>query len=106
MIIGILDCDQHFEGDGTAENPPALALTAAGFGTFRKNTGARTMPNHLSTGCRKVVQGFAGCDLLIYQAGLTRTSGPMGGFLTTKELAERDRNVFLLQGSIQRSAMV
>jgi acetoin utilization deacetylase AcuC-like enzyme len=42
-----------------------------------------------------VVRGFAGYDLLLYQAGADpHIDDPLGGFLTTDELAERDRIVF------------
>jgi acetoin utilization deacetylase AcuC-like enzyme len=42
-----------------------------------------------------VVRDFAGYDLLIYQAGADpHIDDPLGGFLTTAELAERDRIVF------------
>ena len=41
------------------------------------------------------MRDFADCDLLIYQAGADQhVSDPLGGFLTTAELAERDRIVF------------
>ena len=42
-----------------------------------------------------MVRSFADCDLLIYQAGADpHINDPLGGFLTTAELAERDQIVF------------
>jgi len=38
---------------------------------------------------------FAGCDLLLYQAGADpHVNDPLGGWLTTEQLRERDRRVF------------
>jgi len=47
------------------------------------------------------VRGFSGYDLLIYQAGADpHIDDPLGGFLTTAELAERDRIVFTVAKKI------
>ena len=47
------------------------------------------------------MRGFADCDLLIYQAGADpHVNDPLGGFLTTAELSERDRIVFSVAKSI------
>ena len=41
------------------------------------------------------MRSFSDCDLLIYQAGADpHINDPLGGFMTTAELAERDEIVF------------
>ena len=41
------------------------------------------------------MQRFAACDLLLYQAGADpHVDDPLGGWLTTQQLRERDRGVF------------
>ena len=90
--IGILDCDQHF-GDGTAEIMDELAI-----GWIRHITqghGYRCDPEEFLRDLPNIVRGFGGCDLLLYQAGADpHIHDPLGGFLTTEELAMRDRTVF------------
>ena len=94
--VGILDCDQHY-GDGTAEIIERHSLdwvahhTQDYFADYpRTSAGSRflaALPN--------VVRGFAGCDLLMYQAGGDQhQDDPLGGFLTTHEMMERDWIVF------------
>ena len=52
-------------------------------------------------GLPEVVRGFAGCDLLIYQAGADpHINDPLGGFLSTQQLVERDRIVFSIAKTI------
>ena len=42
-----------------------------------------------------ILQRFEGCDLLLYQAGADpHVDDPLGGWLTTAQLRERDRRVF------------
>lgn len=49
----------------------------------------------------KMVRSLANCDLLIYQAGADQhLNDPLGGFLTTTNLAKRDRIVFSVAKSI------
>jgi acetoin utilization deacetylase AcuC-like enzyme len=93
--IGILDCDQHY-GDGTDD--------------IRRELGVMTQIPHYSAGSKrrvrneakpflsqlpKVIESFTGCDVLLYQAGADpHVDDLLGGWLTTKQLAERDRIVF------------
>ncbi len=96
--VGILDCDQHY-GDGTAEIMVALGIDWIQHVSQEhwNPVDARPFIDKLP----EVVRGFAGCDLLIYQAGADpHISDPLGGFLTTAELAERDRIVFSVAKSI------
>ena len=96
--IGILDHDQHY-GDGTANIVDELAL-----GWIRHVSQeycdasvAKRFVNELP----EVVRRFSDCDLLIYQAGADQhINDPLGGFLTTAELAERDQTVFSVANEI------
>lgn len=96
--VGILDCDQHY-GDGTAEIMAALHIDWI----------RHVSQEHWSPGDAKpfihalpeVVRSFADCDLLIYQAGADpHISDPLGGFLSTEDLAARDRVVFSVAKTI------
>jgi acetoin utilization deacetylase AcuC-like enzyme len=43
----------------------------------------------------QILARFADCDLLLYQAGADpHVNDPLGGWLTTAQLRERDRHVF------------
>jgi acetoin utilization deacetylase AcuC-like enzyme len=96
--VGILDCDEHY-GDGTAE-----IIEQMGINWIRhvsdEYAGAAAAKRFIET-LPAVVRGFAGYDLLIYQAGADQhIDDPLGGFLTTAELAERDRIVFTVAKEI------
>jgi acetoin utilization deacetylase AcuC-like enzyme len=96
--VGILDCDQHY-GDGTAEIMDQLAIDWIRHVSQEhwSPDDARPFIDNLP----EVVHSFADCDLLIYQAGADpHINDPLGGFLTTEELAERDRVVFSVAKSV------
>ena len=96
--VGILDCDQHY-GDGTAEIMTALHLDWIRHVSQEHWNSCDAAP--FIDKLPEVVRGFADCDLLIYQAGADpHIDDPLGGFLTTAELAERDRIVFSVAKSI------
>lgn len=93
--VGILDCDTHY-GDGTDAILRKLHLGAdvlhysAGAkwnGPVQAKTFLHTLPS--------IVESFAACNILLYQAGADpHVDDPLGGWLTTAQLAERDRIVF------------
>lgn len=90
--IGILDCDEHY-GDGSAEIIGKLGLDWIRH-ISEEYEGAASAQRFIDN-LPAVVRGFAGYDLLLYQAGADQhIDDPLGGFLTTAELAERDRIVF------------
>jgi len=96
--VGILDCDQHY-GDGTAEIMDQLAISWIRH--ISQEHGYSCVAKQFISELPEVVRSFAGCDLLIYQAGADpHIDDPLGGFLTTAELAERDRIVFSVAKSI------
>jgi len=93
--VGILDCDMHY-GDGTEGIIESL--------------GARSWVRHFTAGREHhdaadasrffaalpgIVDGMADCDLVLYQAGADpHVDDPLGGWLTTAQLRERDAIVF------------
>ena len=94
--VAILDCDQHF-GDGTADIIEKHAIDwithySREFFFEYPRTGAGSKFLEALPG---LVRSFSGCDLLMYQAGGDQhQDDPLGGFLTTSEMMERDRIVF------------
>lgn len=91
--VAILDCDEHY-GDGTDEIIDRLALRDF----VRHVTAERGYPRDPAAFLRmlpELVASFADCDLVLYQAGADpHVDDPLGGWLTTKELYERDFRVF------------
>jgi acetoin utilization deacetylase AcuC-like enzyme len=92
--VGIVDFDMHY-GDGTEDIIQSLALdwvehfTAGG----RYHSPAQA-PAFLES-IPGILADMSGCDLILYQAGADpHLEDPLGGWLTTGQLAERDRRVF------------
>lgn len=91
--IAILDCDQHY-GDGTEDIIERLNLRAH-VRHITAETGYPRDADTLLAALPAMVAGFADCDLLMYQAGADpHVHDPLGGYLTTEQLIERDRRVF------------
>lgn len=94
--VAILDCDQHY-GDGTVEIIERHLINWISHHTLdydaeypRTGAGLRFLAS-----LPDVVRNFEGCDLLMYQAGGDQhQDDPLGGFLTTSEMMQRDRIVF------------
>lgn len=93
--VGILDLDQHY-GDGTED---IIHRQHAGFvqhhtaGRTDREAGpdARAFLGRLPS----LVSSFFNCQVLLYQAGADpHVDDPLGGWMTTDELAERDEIVF------------
>ena len=92
--VGILDYDMHY-GDGTDDIILRLGLDyithySAGR-EFRRAEQApqffRDIPRHM--------ERMKDCQVILYQAGADpHQSDPLGGWLTTEQLRERDRLVF------------
>ena len=94
--VGILDCDFHY-GDGTDQILDTLGArdwvthwtAGADYGDRRR--GAEFLRHGLPEG----LASMAGCDVVLYQAGADpHIDDPLGGFLTTEQLHERDAIVF------------
>lgn len=94
--VAILDCDQHY-GDGTAEIMETHSINWITHYTFDyfaeyPRTGASS---RFLASLPEWVRSFKGCDLLMYQAGGDQhQDDPLGGFLTTHEMMQRDQIVF------------
>ena len=93
--VGILDCDMHY-GDGTDDILQKLRLKSR---VLHFTAGEKfNQPSHAKSFLRilpSIVESFAGCDVLLYQAGADpHIDDPLGGWLTTVELSTRDRIVF------------
>ncbi len=93
--VGILDCDQHF-GDGTAEIIERLqAASWIQHFTAGARFSSRAQATPFLRALPALVRSFEDCDLLLYQAGADpHLRDPLGGWLETEELAERDAIVF------------
>jgi len=93
--VGILDCDHHY-GNGTDEiiehlhARPWVHHFTAGL-TFQRPDQAPDFFARLPS----ILAAFAGCEVVLYQAGADpHIDDPLGGWLTTAELRERDGIVF------------
>ena len=93
--IGILDCDQH-NGDGTDEIIDQLRLRGSiTHYTAGKYWGRASEASTFLGKLPDIVKSFGNCDVLLYQAGADpHMDDPLGGWLTTAQLAQRDRTVF------------
>lgn len=92
--VGILDLDQHY-GDGTDAIVNRLQLSGIEHITAgRINRTAQDAEPFLASLAGEV-RLFRGCDLLLYQAGADpHVDDPLGGWMTTEQLARRDQIVF------------
>lgn len=92
---GILDCDNH-EGNGTDDIRLHLHLTAqVPHFTAGKKWHHRRQAKIFLEMLPDMVEAFDGCSVLLYNAGVdSHVNDPMGGWLDTEELYERDRIVF------------
>lgn len=93
--VGILDFDQHY-GDGTVDIIRARKL---GEWLLQYTAGAEYKSASQAEGflqrIPELVNQFIDCDIILYQAGADpHVADPLGGWLNTAQLAERDRLVF------------
>lgn len=100
--VGILDIDHHY-GNGTDHIIKHEKLDYVHHYTF----GGACPDNYYWKGGDKaeewvgllpsIVDGFRGCDIVIYQAGADpHVDDPYGGALTNSQLRDRDRIVFTM----------
>jgi acetoin utilization deacetylase AcuC-like enzyme len=91
--IGILDLDYHY-GDETAEIIDRLQLADIVTQISGWNDWKRCDPSKLLDELPDMIDSLE-CDILFYQAGADmHIDDPLGGLMTTEQLAERDRIVF------------
>ena len=92
--VGILDFDQHY-GDGTDDILAHLAIDWVSHVTAgKRDWSAREAPEFLAS-IEGWVRTMERCDVILYQAGADpHVDDPLGGWLDTAQLHERDQRVF------------
>lgn len=92
---GILDLDNHY-GNGTDNIIKKLGLKyISHFTAGASYSSPRQSEIFLSTLESVIRKTFVGCDLVMYQAGAdVHIDDPLGGWLTTEQIIQRDRIVF------------
>lgn len=88
--VGIIDLDCHY-GDGTQDIINKLDLNFIKHYSYGGDPvsyrDSRAWLDKLPT----IVEGFKDCDLIIYNAGVdSHIDDPLGGYLTTEQIEERD----------------
>lgn len=92
--IGVLDLDMHY-GDGTVDIIERLKLEDIHHWSFGANYGDPEQGEEFLRALPGVLAGFAGCEIVFYQAGADSfIEDPLGGVLTMAQLRLRDRLVF------------
>jgi hypothetical protein len=92
--IGILDLDMHY-GNGTADILERLKVADVHHYTFGAHYGTPEQGEAFIEELPRILAGFAGCELVLYQAGADSfVDDPLGGVLTMPQLRMRDRLVF------------
>lgn len=94
LNVGILDYDYHY-GNGTVDiinvlNAKNIVHITAGE-TFQESDQASFFLSHIEDD----LDALNVCDIVLYQAGADpHIDDPLGGFLSTSQLAQRDSRVF------------
>ena len=93
--VGILDFDQHW-GNGTQDIIDRLNLGKEVMHYSPKSEFSRpARAEAFLAAIPKILERFADCDLMLYQAGADpHIDDPLGGWLSTDQLYRRDRVVF------------
>jgi acetoin utilization deacetylase AcuC-like enzyme len=92
--VGILDFDQHY-GDGTDNIIETLGIDFVTHYTAGAHFHSESQASEFLQQVPELVAAMSDCDVVLYQAGADpHVRDPLGGWLTTEQLAERDRLVF------------
>ena len=92
--VGILDCDAHY-GDGTDAIIRRLGLDWIDHYTAGAIYHSPAQADEFLEAIPGIVRDMSECDLILYQAGADpHIEDPLGGWLSTRELRERDSRVF------------
>ena len=92
--VGILDFDQHY-GDGTDQIIERLNLDWVVHHTEGQEYRSQEDAEPFLARIADIVASMGNCDVMLYQAGADpHIDDPLGGWLTTAQLFERDRRVF------------
>jgi acetoin utilization deacetylase AcuC-like enzyme len=92
--VGILDFDEHW-GDGTDNIVWRLKADWVHHYSAGEHWQDADQAERFLNEIPKIVRSMADCDVILYQAGADpHIDDPLGGWLTTDQLRERDRLVF------------
>lgn len=98
--IGILDFDQHY-GDGTDDIIETLGIDWIEHFTAGAHYHTASQAGSFLRRIPRIVDSMRDCDVILYQAGADpHIDDPLGGWLTTDQLRERDRQVFAAAGAL------
>lgn len=91
--VGIIDLDCHF-GDGSVDIIKKLDLNFIKHYSYGSDPLARKDSDAWLKKLPEIITSFKDCDLVIYNAGVdSHIDDPLGGYLTTKQIEERDKLV-------------
>jgi acetoin utilization deacetylase AcuC-like enzyme len=94
LQVGILDYDYHY-GDGTENILEAVGREGIEHVTAGAHWGHGSDARAFLENIPSDLARLADCDIVLYQAGADpHVEDPLGGFLTTQQLALRDWRVF------------
>ena len=92
--VGILDFDQHY-GDGTDDIIRQLRIDWIDHYTAGQQYRSPSDAVPFLKSIPDLIEGMKDCDVILYQAGADpHINDPLGGWLTTAQLQERDSLVF------------
>ena len=92
--VGILDFDQHY-GNGTSDIIRELDLDWVEHYSAAASWDRPDQSERFLDEIPHILERFVDCDVLLYQAGADpHIDDPLGGWLSTAQLRERDRRVF------------
>ncbi len=92
--VGILDFDEHY-GDGTDDIIKYLKIDWIAHHTEGREYHLPTDAEPFLARIPSIVRAMQGCDVILYQAGADpHVDDPLGGWLTTEQIFERDVRVF------------
>jgi acetoin utilization deacetylase AcuC-like enzyme len=92
--IGILDFDMHY-GDGTEDIIKTLGIDFVRHYTAAEEYHQVSQAPEFLAKVPELVAAMRDCDVILYAAGADpHIDDPLGGWLTTEQLGQRDRLVF------------
>lgn len=92
--VGILDFDMHY-GNGTEEIIRRLGAEWVVHFTAGRDYHSPQQAEPFLANIPSILNTFRGCDVVLYQAGADpHIDDPLGGWLTTEQLRQRDALVF------------
>lgn len=92
--VGILDFDQHY-GDGTDPIIDRMCVDWIDHFSAGRHFHFQAEAGRFLSSIPELVAGMKRCDVILYQAGADpHIDDPLGGWLTTQQLFERDQLVF------------